>query len=624
MVYLSVEKLSKSFPEQELFSDLTFTIQKGDKIALIASNGAGKSTLLKILGSVEQPDEGDIYIKDDLRVGFLDQDPSFESELTIDQLIHKLHVHVHEAIASYEKALAQQSEDFTTESQKALEVASLRMDMLNAYDYDRTLKSYLTRFKIDDLNLLVGSLSGGQKKRLAIALALADQPDLLILDEPTNHLDIEMIEWLENHLTQSSITLFMVTHDRYFLDSVCNLMLELHDGKLYRHQGNYAYFLEKRAEREAVFDREMDKVNAALKKELEWMKRTPQARTTKAKSRIDAYYGLEEKAGGRTQKQELNLQIKLTRIGGKILELKHVNKAYDDVVILKDFTYIFKKGDRVGIVGPNGVGKSTLLNLMTGKETQDSGKINRGETVVFGYYTQRGIHVSDDKRVIDVLKDIAEYIQLANGSKLSASQFLEFFMFPPEMQYKPVHKLSGGEKRRLYLLTVLIKNPNFLILDEPTNDLDLLTLNKLEEFLEGYGGCLVLVSHDRYFMDQLVDHLFIFEGNGKIRDYNDTYSAYRMTDLNDGAITVSKVSDKDRSKGVAVDKSRPSNKEKNEFRKLEREIDELEKEKVELEQSLTNAELPLDEINKLSSRIGNLMTAIEQKTERWMELADKF
>ena len=624
MVYLSVEKLSKSFPEQELFSDLTFTIQKGDKIALIASNGAGKSTLLKILGIVEQPDEGDIYIKDDLRVGFLDQDPSFESELTIDQLIHKLHVHVHEAIASYEKALTQQSEDFTTESQKALEVASLRMDMLNAYDYDRTLKSYLTRFKIDDLNLLVGSLSGGQKKRLAIALALADQPDLLILDEPTNHLDIEMIEWLENHLTQSSITLFMVTHDRYFLDSVCNLMLELHDGKLYRHQGNYAYFLEKRAEREAVFDREMDKVNAALKKELEWMKRTPQARTTKAKSRIDAYYGLEEKAGGRTQKQELNLQIKLTRIGGKILELKHVNKAYDDVVILKDFTYIFKKGDRVGIVGPNGVGKSTLLNLMTGKETQDSGKINRGETVVFGYYTQRGIHVSDDKRVIDVLKDIAEYIQLANGSKLSASQFLEFFMFPPEMQYKPVHKLSGGEKRRLYLLTVLIKNPNFLILDEPTNDLDLLTLNKLEEFLEGYGGCLVLVSHDRYFMDQLVDHLFIFEGNGKIRDYNDTYSAYRMTDLNDGAITVSKVSDKDRSKGVAVDKSRPSNKEKNEFRKLEREIDALEKEKVGLEQSLTNAELPLDEINKLSSRIGNLMTAIEQKTERWMELADKF
>lgn len=624
MVYLSVEKLSKSFPEQELFTDLTFTIQKGDKIALIASNGAGKSTLLKILGGVEQPDQGDMYIKEDLRVGFLDQDPTFESGLTIDQLIHKLHAHVHEAIASYEKALAQQSEDFSVESQKALEEASFRMDMLNAYDYDRTLKSYLTRFKIDDLQLLVGSLSGGQKKRLAIALALADQPDLLILDEPTNHLDIEMIEWLENHLTQSSITLFMVTHDRYFLDSVCNLMLELHDGKLYRHQGNYAYFLEKRAERESVFDREMDKVNAALKKELEWMKRTPQARTTKAKSRIDAYYGLEEKAGGRTQKNELNLQIKLTRIGGKILELKHVNKAYDDVVIMKDFTYIFKKGDRVGIVGPNGVGKSTFLNLITGKEKQDSGKINLGETVVFGYYTQRGIHVSDDKRVIDVMKDIAEYIQLADGSKLSASQFLEFFMFPPEMQYKPVSKLSGGEKRRLYLLTVLIKNPNFLILDEPTNDLDLLTLNKLEEFLEGYGGCLVLVSHDRYFMDQLVDHLFIFEGNGKIRDYNDTYSAYRMTASSEAPTTASVMSTKEGAKSVTIDKNRPSNREKNEFRKLEREIDALEKEKGELERALTNGGLPLDEINTLSTKIGTLMTTIDHKTERWMELADKF
>lgn len=627
MNYLAVEKLSKNFPEHQLFDDLTFGLDRGDKVALIANNGAGKSTLIRILSGTDVPDSGTVKFKDGIRVGILEQDPTFNPTLTVNQLIDEVHAEVKEVIRHYERVLEKQSTQSTSEDLEALEKATSQMDLLQAWDYDRALKIYLSRFGIHDREAIVGDLSGGQRKRLALAITLSNNPDFLILDEPTNHLDIEMIEWLEKYLDQSNLTLFMVTHDRYFLDTVCNQILELHNGKLYRHKGNYAYFLEKRAEREAVFDREIEKANSMLKRELEWMRRMPQARTTKAKSRIDAFYALEDKASNKRIDPKLTLDVKVTRMGGKILEMKQVSKSYGDLNILKKFTYTFKKGDRVGIVGKNGVGKSTFLNLITGSEQQDSGKINLGETVVFGYYTQKGIQVASEKRVIDVVKDIAEYLTLSNGVKLSASQFLEHFMFPPETQYKPVEKLSGGEQRRLYLLTVLIKNPNFLILDEPTNDLDLLTLNKLEAFLMNYSGCLILVSHDRYFMDKLVDHLFIFEGDGQIKDYNSTYSEYRLqkTDADEDDRPATKVV-------VSPEKPPPnqsaqrrySNKEKNEFRKLEREIEQLENDVKKLESSLNEAGLPMEKINEISQTIGKYMQEIEEKTERWMELSELF
>lgn len=626
MNYLAVEKLSKNFPEHQLFDDLTFGLDRGDKVALIANNGAGKSTLIRILLGTDVPDSGTVKFKDGIRVGILEQDPTFNPTLTVNQLIDEVHAEVKEAIQHYEKVLEKQSAQSTPEDLEALEKATSKMDLLHAWDYDRALKIYLSRFGIHDREAIVGDLSGGQRKRLALAITLSNNPDFLILDEPTNHLDIEMIEWLEKYLDQSNLTLFMVTHDRYFLDTVCNQILELHNGNLYRHKGNYAYFLEKRAEREAVFDREIEKANSMLKRELEWMRRMPQARTTKAKSRIDAFYALEDKACNKRIDPKLTLDVKVTRIGGKILEMKQVSKSYGDLNILKKFTYTFKKGDRVGIVGKNGVGKSTFLNLLTGSEEPDSGKINRGETVVFGYYTQKGIQVASEKRVIDVVKDIAEYLTLSNGVKLSASQFLEHFMFPPETQYKPVHKLSGGEQRRLYLLTVLIKNPNFLILDEPTNDLDLLTLNKLEAFLMNYSGCLILVSHDRYFMDKLVDHLFIFEGDGQIKDYNSTYTEYRLqqADTNVEEKPASKVSTPVKPVQNQSTERRYTNKEKNEFRKLEREIEQLEKDVKQLESSLNEAGISMEKINEISQTIGQHMQEIEEKTERWMELSELF
>ncbi|MCL4109169.1 UNVERIFIED_CONTAM: hypothetical protein GTU68_028350 [Idotea baltica] len=619
MIYVSVEKLSKNYPEQPLFDDLTFGIFKGERIALIANNGAGKSSLIKILTGKDVPDAGMVHVQEDIRVGVLEQDPHFPKGFTIQQIIDETHHDFRSLIAEYERILA--SQDGSEEMGEELARVSARMEDLQAWDYDRKLKSYLTRFDITNLQQVASELSGGQRKRVAIAIALSTNPHLLILDEPTNHLDIEMIEWLESYLAASSTTLFMVTHDRYFLDKVCNHILELHNGKLYKHNGNYAYFLEKKAEREAVFDREIDKANNLLKQELEWMRRMPQARSTKAKSRIDAFYNLEDKANSRVKSQSLSLEVKMQRVGGKIIELKNVQKAYGDDVILDRFSYNFKKGDRVGIVGPNGAGKTTLLNMITGKLDPDSGHVNRGDTVAFGYYTQSGIVWKDDERVIDFIKEIAEYITLADGTKLSASQFLQHFLFAPEVQYKPIEKLSGGEKRRLHLLTVLIKNPNFLILDEPTNDLDLLTLNKLEEFLVGFGGVLIVVSHDRYFIDKLVDHLFIFEGNGKIKDYNGSYSEYRILKSSE-----QKSVDKPKpSVGPAqAAKNKPSNREKNELRKLEREIESMEDNKKRIEEELTGPSLQIEEITRLSEEIGALVKDIESKTERWMELAEKF
>ena len=606
MILLSAERLSKQYPEQPLFEDLTFGIFKGNKMALVANNGAGKSSLIKILAGMEDADGGQITVMDSVRLGYLPQDPAYEPHASIQDCIDQAHGEVLNVIKSYYHALEQ-------EDPTALASASAQMDLFNAWDYDRDLKAYLTRFAIHDTSMKILSLSGGQQKRLALALALADRPDLLIMDEPTNHLDIEMIEWLEKHLAQASITLFMVTHDRYFLDTVCNQILELSDGKLYRHDGNYAYFLEKKAEREMVFDKSIEKANKLLKQELEWMRRMPQARTTKAKSRIDAFYALEDQVAGKRTKDRLALDVKMSRVGGKILELKVIRKSYGDLNLIDGFSYTFKKGDRVGIVGANGVGKSTLLNIMIGNEKPDSGKVNVGQTTVFGHYSQQGITINPNERIIDVLKNVAENIVMANGQKVSASQFLTHFMFPPKMQYKPVEKLSGGEQRRLHLLTVLIKNPNFLILDEPTNDLDLLTLNKLEEFLHAYRGCLILVSHDRYFMDKLVDHLFIFEGSGKIRGFNGTYTEYR---LKKGEVQKkSNPSKAIESSSTTVEsaRQRPSKKQKNEFRKLEREIEALELQKSEIEHFLSQSDLNLVEIQEKSANMAVIMGADRDK-----------
>lgn len=618
MIYLSVEKLSKNFPDQPLFDDLTFGIFKGEKVALIANNGAGKSSLIKILAGTDEADSGVVVFKEGLRVGVLDQDPSFDPELTIQQAIDTALADVRNLISAYNAVL--ESNDGSEQSAELLARLSTQMEVRKAWDYDRTLKAYLTRFNIGDLGRKISQLSGGEKKRVALALTLSKHPEMVILDEPTNHLDITMIEWLEDYLSTTSITLLMVTHDRYFLDRVCNHILELHQGKMYKHKGKYAYFLEKRAERESIFQREIDKASSLLKGELEWMRKTPQARTTKAKSRINAFYSLEKKANSGSREQSLQFSIKMYRLGGKILELKHVSKSYTGRKIINSFTYTFKKGDRVGIVGPNGAGKSSLLNMMTGQLKPDSGKINIGDTVAFGYYTQSGITYKEDQRIIDFVKGIAEYIPLATGVKLSASQFLQHFMFTPDMQYKPISKLSGGERRRLHLLTVLIKNPNFLILDEPTNDLDILTLNKLEEFLLGFNGVLVLVSHDRYFMDKLVDHLFIFTEDGAIKDYNGTYTEYRLTEK----ARTQEVASAEVKPQEHLLKSKLRKQEKNELRKLEREIDKLETEKSELETKLGTGLSDIDEITSVSTRIGRIVELIEEKTARWMVLAENF
>ncbi len=627
MIYLSVEKLAKQYPDKILFENLTFGISKGEKVALIANNGTGKSSLMKILAGKDTADSGEVYLRDTIKVGYLEQDPSFNGDQTINELISSSHTDVMAVIRQYDKALADQSELHNEQTQKAFELATAAMDKHAAWDYERRLKQLLDKFNVLDLEQKISTLSGGQKKRLALALALLDNPDLLILDEPTNHLDIDMIEWLEKYLLQSQVALFMVTHDRYFLDRICNLILELSDGKLYRHKGNYAYFLEKRAEREEVFKTEIEKAGKLMKREQEWMRRMPKARTTKSKARIDSFYEIQEKANSGKKEDELKLEVKMSRIGGKILEMKKVHKSYGDVKIMDGFDHTFKKGERIGVIGKNGVGKTTFLNIITGKETPDSGKVNVGDTIVFGYYSQQGLQLKEDKRILETLKDIAEVIEMSDGSKLTASQLLTQFQFPPEVQYKYVSKLSGGERRRLYLLTILIKNPNFLILDEPTNDLDLLTLNKLEDFLENFGGCLVIVSHDRYFMDQLVDSLFIFEGEGNIRGYIGTYSEYREE--------LDEKEQKERGQKAAVrkseervinstpkEKTKLTYKERLEYAQLEKDIASLEKEKAELETQLHTGNADYEALQKMSLRVGEVMALIDEKTLRWMELAE--
>ena len=620
MNLLAVENLAKNFGERVLFEELSFGLSKGDKVALIANNGTGKSSLLKIIAGIDIADAGEVIFRNECRVSYLAQDVIFDDKLTISELINSAHNKISVLVKEYEKAVENHSEIGSDKTEKLVEELTTKMEQENAWDYQRRSEQILSKFNINNFEQKVGDLSGGQKKRLSLALLLLENADILLLDEPTNHLDIAMIEWLEKYLQQQNITVLMVTHDRYFLERVCNHIIELEAGNLYHHKGNYGYFLEKRTERESNFDVEVGKAQKLMKKELEWIRRSPKARTTKSKARIDNFDKIKKKATSKRVTKELNIDVKMDRIGGKILELKNIRKSYDDLLILDGFDYTFKKGERIGMLGKNGVGKSTFLNIITGKEKPDSGKINIGETINYGYFTQVGLDVDTDKRVIQVLKDIADFIVMSDGKKISASQLLEHFMFSPEMQFTQVKRLSGGEKRRLHLLTVLMKNPNFLILDEPTNDLDLLTLTKLEEFLLQYKGCLILVSHDRFFMDKLTEHLLVFKGNGEIEDHYCTYSQYRAKQLEQEK-EFKKIQhlEKKNSKAKAVRKKLSFN-DQYEYANLEKEIADLEKEKITLETSVQDPDIELSKMMEKSERLGIVINLIDEKEMRWMEL----
>lgn len=620
MNILSIENLTKTYGERVLFTNITFGISMGDKIAIVAKNGSGKSTLMKILAGKDIADSGKVVFRNDIKVGYLDQNPFLQEDKTIEENIFSADNDIIKAIKQYEELLENTSiPNHDEELQKAIS----GIDNLNAWDFENKVKVILGKLDIHQLNREVKTLSGGQKKRIALAKLLLDEPDLILMDEPTNHLDIEMIEWLENYLTRSNITLLMVTHDRYFLDNVCTEVIELDRQSIYQYKGDYEYFVEKKAEREQALMSEIDKAKNTMRKELEWIRRMPKARGTKSKSRIQAFEDIKKVATQRFNSTELKLNVKMNRIGSKVLEMKKVNKSFDDKVILKGFDYTFNSNERIGVVGKNGIGKSTFLNMIMGLESPDSGKINHGETIIFGYYSQSGILNKDDKRIIEVVKDIAEVIPLADGSKLTASQFLTLFQFPPDMQYNYVGKLSGGEKRRLFLLTILIKNPNFLILDEPTNDLDLITLSILEDFLLNFQGCVMIVSHDRYFMDRLVDHIFIFEGDGIVKDFNGNYTEYRIQlDLKGEVPKVEMPTQVEKTIVVETKKKvKMSYKEKFEFENLEKEMERLEKEKSELTDKLSTTSKH-DELQAWSNRINQISKLLDESTMRWLELSE--
>lgn len=623
MNLLSVDKLEKNFGERILFENINFGIDKGDKIALIANNGTGKSSLLKILAGQDIADTGKVVYRNNCKVSYLPQESIFDDNITINDLINSKYNKISLIVKEYEKALEEHSKLSNAINQKALEKSTAMMDQENAWDYERTSKQILSKFNISNFSQKVGELSGGQKKRLSIALLLLENTDILLLDEPTNHLDISMIEWLEKYLQQQNITLLMVTHDRYFLERVCNHIFELEGGNLYHHKGNYSYFLEKRDERESNFDVEISKAKKLMKKELDWIRRSPKARTTKSKARIDNFNNIKKKANSKKVKQELNIDVRMGRIGGKILELININKSFNELNILKGFDYTFKKGERIGILGKNGVGKSTFLNIITGIEPPDSGKINLGETINYGYFTQNGLKADEERRVINVLRDIADFIVMSDGRKISASQLLEHFMFTRDLQYSKLKSLSGGERRRLHLLTVLMKNPNFLILDEPTNDLDLLTLTKLEEFLLQFKGCLILVSHDRFFMDKLTEHLFVFKGDGIIEDHYCSYSEYRAKQIKEEK-EFKKIQhlEKENSK-VKSDVKKLSFNEQYEFDSIEKELVDLENEKKKLEENLQKANVAINEMVQITKRLATVVEIIDIKELRWLELSEK-
>jgi ATP-binding cassette subfamily F protein uup len=623
MNYISAENISKAFSERWLFKNISIGISKGEKVALVGANGSGKTTLLNVLAGVFPPDEGRVSMRKEITVGYLSQNPVFEEESSVLDNLFSSQNPALQAIKEYELCLTQPEE--TEALQKAME----SMDAANAWDYETKVKQILGKLGIHNLDRPVKLLSGGQRKRVAMAQVLIREPDLLIMDEPTNHLDLDTIEWLENHLANAQQTLLLVTHDRYFLDRVANDIIEIDRGQIFRYRGNYSYFLEKKAEREANEQSETEKARNLMRKELEWMRRQPKARGTKAKYRIDAFHDLKEKASRQVNDAKLELSVKTTRQGGKIVELEKVSKAFGPQVVVDKFSYVFKKGDRIGIVGKNGVGKTSFLNMLTGNLSPDSGNIDKGDTTAFGYYTQEDFSFRDDQRVIDVVLEIAEVVTLANGQTLTASQFLQHFLFPPATQYGMVAKLSGGEKRRLQLLKILIKNPNFLILDEPTNDLDLVTLSILEDFLEQFPGCLMLVSHDRYFMDRLVEHLFVFEGEGKIRDFAGNYTDYREWLEDEEVRKKEEVSAKNTSVStkimapVAVESKRKlSFKEKQEYEKLEEEIDQLENEKKELVKKLNTGTGSHVELTTWAKQIEQIEETLAKKSDRWLELGE--
>jgi len=626
--YLQVENLTKSFGDNLLFENISFGIADNQRVALIAKNGTGKTTLLNIIAGNEDYQGGTISFKRDLRIGYLDQNPDFPKQLSVIDACLRSDNEAVRTIAAYEHCMM-------TENQEGLDQILAEMDLHKAWDYEARIKQILGKLKITNFDQLIGELSGGQLKRVALANVLIAEPDLLILDEPTNHLDLEMVEWLEDFLKRSTMALLMVTHDRYFLDRVCTNIMEIDHQGLFQYSGNYSYYLEKRQERIESWNTESERTVNLYKKELDWMRRQPQARAHKAKSRQERFYDIEERAKQRRNNDKVQLDIKASYLGSKIFEAKYITKAYGDLKILDNFYYNFARFEKMGIVGKNGTGKSTFLKMLLGEVKPDSGSFDIGETVVFGYYSQDGLAFDEQMKVIDVVQDIAEEVSLGNGKKMSASQFLQHFLFTPETQHNYVYKLSGGERRRLHLCTVLMRNPNFLVLDEPTNDLDIVTLNVLEEYLQSFKGCVIVVSHDRYFMDKVVDHLLVFKGNAELKDFPGNYTDYREwnelmeeeeREEKKAQDTRTKSQDNSRQSTVGSQqtaaKRKLSFKEKQEFEALEKEIPELEAEKAEIENQLASGTLSGDEIIKASQRHAEVNDLIDEKTMRWLELSE--
>lgn len=640
MNLLSVNQLSKSFGDKKLFQNINFGINYGDKVALIAKNGSGKSTLFKILQGIEIPDSGDIAFRKELRISFLSQEPNLDDNHTIEQAIYAGDSEMVKTAIDYTHLVETHYANPTEKTENQLDVLTNKMNDLEAWNVETQIMLVCANLGLNDLKQKVNTLSGGQKKRLALAQVILNEPDLLIMDEPTNHLDVTVIEWLEEYLRSYKKSILLVTHDRYFLDEVCDRIIEIDDHQLFEYKGKFDYYMEKKAERMMMQASELEKAKNLYRRELEWVRKQPRARTVKSKSRVDAFVDVEAKARKKSVDKKIELSVKVERIGSKIIEVHNLKKAFGDKKILDPFTYTFIKGEKIGIVGPNGIGKSTFINMLQGIEPPDSGKVTVGDTIVFGYYSQKGIQVADDKRVIEVVKDIAEFIPLANGTSLSASGLLTRFNFAPEVQYGHVSKLSGGEKRRLYLLTVLVRNPNFLILDEPTNDLDIITLQTLEQFLLDFQGCVLIVSHDRYFLDRLVDHVFAFEGNGVVKDFPGNYSEYRQWkyDSEDEAEELAKeqklkeiVSANDTVveqpvkqvvEAVVSEKKKLSYKEQKELESLDIELPQLEAKKLEIETSLASGITDVKEIEKLSKQFTFISSQIDEKTMRWLELQD--
>ena len=615
--YLTVENISKSYGELTLFENISFSVHKDQKIAFVAKNGTGKTSILNILSGDDTSDSGDVIFRKDIKVSFLSQDPQFDEKLTIEDTILASDNPILKVISNYEKAL------LNSEDTETYQAAFDAMEHHQAWNFETLYKQILFKLKLENIGDKVSSLSGGQKKRLALANALINKPDLLVLDEPTNHLDLEMIEWLESFFAKENITLFMVTHDRYFLERVCNEIIELDDGELHSYKGNYSYYLEKRdarIEQQAV---ETGKAKQLFKKELDWMRRQPKARTTKSKSRIDDFADIKHRAHQRRNDHEVQLELNMERLGSKILEFHKVSKAYKDKTILDGFNYMFQKGERVGIIGKNGTGKTTFLNILTETAKPDSGKVITGDTIKFGYYTQNGITIKPEQKVIDVIREFGDYIPLKKGKQISAQQLLERFLFSRKKQHDFVEKLSGGERKRLYLCTVLIQNPNFLILDEPTNDLDIVTLNVLESFLLDFPGCVIVVTHDRYFMDKVIDHLFIFKGDGIIENFPGNYTDYRVYEDSQPVISKTSVDKKDKQSPKQNEASKLTYNEEKELKNIESKLKSLAFDKKELENKFHNPDLSQDDINKLSKELQKIINSIEAKEERWFELSSK-